>query len=250
MTQKSKNRNESASKQRVLQGYRQEGKRFIPPFLQIMNLAETDWMNDRVPELIWIALFIQKFGTIDGPEMAVRIAKAASGCVPSAEKAYAATSEYMALSDEQKQCVRSALSAEGTLENARLGMEALSRHYKEFPLGFLGEPSKSIGAQSGSTLDDLKATIRNIRDRHSNASTVAQAVVVQIYFANNKLVVIPNSGLANLSAVCAYPLTDESKRVAASIRASVNLMLTRDIASDWRNSFWKQGRSLGPCEAE
>ena len=215
-----------------------------------MDLTETDWMNDRVPELIWIALLIQRFGIHEGTKVAVSIAKAAAGCDQSAKKAYAATSDYRALADKQKRRVRSVLRAEGTLESARLGMAALLRHYTGFPLAFLGDRSIATKDVPESTLDDLKATIENIRDRENPYSMFAQAAVVRIYFANNKLVVIPGSGLANLPAIYSYPLTDESKRVATSVRAAVNIMLTKDIPSDWRNSFWNQGRSLGSCEAD
>ena len=43
-------------------------------------------------------------------------------------------------------------------------------------------------------------------------------------------------------------MTDESHRVAASVRSAVTFLLSQDIPTVWRNSFWNQGRSFGPCD--
>ena len=245
---RSEDNQESENQRRVLRGYRREGKRSIPPLLQRMRLTETEWMDDRVPELVWIALLIHVLGVKEGTAVAVSIAKAAAGCDRIAERAFAATSDYAELSDEQKQCVRLELSADMTLGKARLALAALIRHYTEFPLAFLADPDGSNEDSAGSTLEDLGAAINNISDRQGHAGIFAQATVVYIFFVNDKLKVFSGSGLAKLPAIEEYPITDESQRVAASVRSAVSLLLTQDIPSDWRNSFWNQGRSLGSCE--
>ena len=248
MSSRSEGNNEPESKRRVLWGYRQEGKRFIPPFLQHMSLTETRWIDDRVPELIWIALLNQVFGVIEGTSVAVSIAKTAAGCHQTAKKAFAATSDYAELSDEEKQCTRAALSTEGTLGKARQGLAALIDHYAKFPLAFLADPDRASADSPDSTLDDLREVIDNISDRQGLAGIFAQATVVYIFFINGKLKVFPGSGLADFTAIEEYPVTEESQRVAASVRSAVSLLLTQDISPDWRTSFWNQGRSLGPCE--
>ena len=240
--------NASKNRGRVLRGYRQVGKRFIPPFLQHLSLAESNWMDDRVPELVWIALLIQAFGLKDGTAVAASVAKAAAKYDQTAERAFAATSDYGQLTVESKRCVRSALDACGMLDKARRGLAALTNHYTEFPLAFLAERDEASADDSGSTLDDLKAVIDNISDRESPAAIFAQAVVVYIFFINGRLKASSGTALANFPAIEDYPVTDESKRVAASVRSVVTSLLTQDIPSDWRISFWNQGRLLGPCE--
>ena len=65
---------DSGNKRRVLRDYRQEGKRFIPPFLQHMPImTESRWMDDRVPELIWIALLNHIFGPKVGTAIALSV---------------------------------------------------------------------------------------------------------------------------------------------------------------------------------
>ena len=240
---------ETSRERRVLRGYRQQGKRFIPPWLQHVSLTETRWMDDILPELIWIALLVQRFGVKEGTAVAVSIAKAAARYHQTAKRAFAATSDYLELDDEEKRCVHSTLKAEGTLERARSGLAALIGHYPDFPLAFLADPSRSNDA-SCSTLDALREAIGNTSDRQGYAGTFTQATVVYIYFINDKLKVSPGLGLANFPAIEEYPTTEESRRVAASARAAVNFLLTHEIPCKWRNSFWNLGRSLGSCSVD
>ena len=236
------------NERRVLLGHRKKGKRFIPPILDQMPVSETNWIDDIVPELVWIALLIHAFGVQRGTAVALSIAKAAAVCDQTANRAFAAIGDYAELSANQKQCVRLALNSEGALGKARLGLESLIYYYAEFPLAFLANPDDLNEVPSRSTLDDLREAIDNIIDRQGHAGTFAQATAVYIYFVNNQLTVSPGLSLANLPAIEEYPRTDESRRVAASVRSAVSFLFKRDTSSDWRNSFWTQGRSLSSCE--
>ena len=239
---------EFESSRRVLRGYQQKGKRFIPPFLQHMNLTESSWMDDRVPELIWIGLLIQVFGLKRGTEIAVTIAKSASKCAQPTQKAFAAASDYAMFRSEHGGFLCRELTDMGVLEEAQGGLAALIDHYPDFPLAFLGNPESTAEDTPVSTLDDLAQTIVEVSDRESCIGIFAQATVVCIYFANDQLVVSPKSGLANFPAIEEYPMTEESLRVAASVRSAVTWLLTKDVSPDWRIAFWNQGRSFGSCE--
>ena len=248
MNRGSEGNNNSANTRRVLRGYWQKGKRFIPPLLQHMPLTESSWIDDRVPELVWIALLIRVFGVKEGTAVAASVAKAAARCDQTAKKAFASASDFVALSDEHKCCVRSALNAEGTLGKARQGLAALIYNYTDFPLAFLVETAKSEEDGSRSELEDLREAIACISDRQSQSGIYAQAAVVYIFFVNHRLNVAPHVGLANLPAIEEYPMTEESLRVAASVRSAVPFLLSYDIPANWRDSFWNQGRLLGACE--
>ena len=248
MTRRSEGTDNSENKRRVLRGYRQKGKRFIPPLLQHMPLTESSWIDDRVPELVWIALLIRVFGVKEGIAVASSVAKAAGRCDQTAKKAFAAASDYMELSDEHRRCVRSALSEDGVLDKARQGLAALIHNYADFPLAFLVETAKAEENGSRSELEDLREAIASISDRQSQSGIYAQAAVVYISFVNHQLNVAPHVGLANLPAIEEYPMTEESLRVAASVRSAVTFLLSHDIPANWRDSFWNQGRSLGACE--
>ena len=234
----------------MLQDYRRQGKRFIPPMLQIPGITPSDWLKERVPELIWIALLIHVYGIPEGVDVAVRVAKAAAKCHGNPERAFAAISDYAKLSENEKHCVRFMLRSEDVLDKVRLGLAALIDHYPEFPLGFLVEPGKENNDIQRSTLHTLRKTLRYIRDREHVASAFAQAGVICIFSANRKPGVPPNCGIDNFSAIVDYPMTEESKRVASAIGVTVTVFLTEDITSDWRNYFWDLGRMMSPCRMD
>lgn len=248
MKQKDKNRRSQENNRRILQDYQRKGKRFIPPMLQLEGLTETDWMNDRVPELVWIALLLHTYGVKEGIEVAVDIAKVASKCNGDSNKAFAAISEYAELSENNKDCVRFMLRSEGMLDKARLGLAALIKHYPEFPLSFLEESGKDSKELPRSTLNTLRMTLQYIRDREHVASIFAQAGVICIFSANRKPMVPSYCGISNFPAILDYPDSDESKWVASSVSNAVRIFLTDGISPDWRNYFWDQGRSISQCE--
>ena len=251
MSQESKENSGPEFKRRVLQGYKQMGKRFIPPFLQLqdkMVLSENSWMDDRVPELVWIALLIESFGIKEGSQVAVDIATAAAKCAPNAERAFAAVSNYALLTAEQAGCLRQALYEDGILDKAQRGLAALINDYPCFPLACLAEQTPLDGTLAGSTLDNLKAAISKIVDREGTVATFVQATAVYVYFLNNKLKVSPGLGLANFPAIEDYPMTEESRMAAASVRSFLTVALTRNLPIDWRIAFWNRGRELGSCE--
>ena len=138
-------------------------------------------------------------------------------------KAFAAASDYSELGDEDKRCIRAALVAEQMLEKAQSGLAALIINYKEFPLAFLADAGSAGGE---STLDDLRDVLVAISDRTGHAATFAQTTMVHLYFVNKKLNVAPGMSLANLSAIEEYPYTEESRKVAASVRAAVIAQLS------------------------
>ena len=238
----------SEKKRRVLRGYRQEGKRFVPPFLQDRSITEAPWMDNLVPELIWIALLNKTFGNIEGTALATSIAKTASMCDQSAKRAFAGLSDYVTLSNEQKSRMHSLLADESTLNSVLRGLAALMIYYDEFPLSFLADQDSLRGGPGFSTLDDLSEVIVIIRDRRSRAATFAQATVVYISIINDQLRVSPGTSLANFTAIEEYPLTEESQRVASSVRATVNYSLSAYGSLGWSGSFWRQGRCFGACE--
>ncbi len=205
-------------------------------------------MDDRVPELIWIALLMHALGIREGVAVAAGIAKAASNCHEAPRRAFAAASDFAGLSNDQKRCMQLALKKEGTLEKARQGLAVLISHYPGFPLAFLGSQDGSNQDCSESTLCNLRRAIQDISDRQGDAGIFAQATVVYIYFINDMLKVSPGSALANFTEIERYPKTEESRRVASSVRSAVTGLIKWDIPPNWRNAFWNRGRTLGPCE--
>jgi hypothetical protein len=93
-------------RRRVLEGHYQHGKRFVPPLLEYMHLIETPWLNDLLPELLWIALVNSRFGIKRGSELCVELAKAATSYAGSGQGAFAFMSEYGQLQSNEQYHVK------------------------------------------------------------------------------------------------------------------------------------------------
>ena len=238
---------QGGNSRRVLRGYKQKGKRFVPPMLQYIPLEESRWIYDRIPELVWIALLMQSMGIKRGNAIATAIAQAAAK-FSQARKAFAAASDYLELNEEQKEQIRVELDNKEMLGSAQTALATLISHYEGFPLAFIQTPNSEQQDVPETTLEDLENAIHTIFDRESREATIVQATAVHIYFTNGLLKVASGTSLENLNTVLEYPGTEDSQRVAASVRAIITLLIGKEVNSDWASSFWRQGRTLTPCK--
>ena len=233
---------------RVLGEYRQQGKRFIPPFRQLPNLKESRWIDDRLPECIWVALLLHVLGLRPGVAIVMSIASAAAAASPSPKRSFAGLSDYATLTSGEKHQIRAALEDEGTLAVARRALSALTDHYEEFPLGFLGDSEGANPDEEGSNLSDLREAIAESGQRHSTLGVHVQTTTLYISMANGVLKLTRGVGPENLDAILDYPATDESKRVAAFVRSASLAIFSQDEPSAWTRAFWQTGRNLQECE--
>lgn len=64
----------------------------------------------------------------------------------------------------------------------------------------------------------------------------------------NKLKVFEGQSLANFPAIQYYPETEDSRIVAAGIRATINVLWgTEKALTDWADYFWNRGLELETC---
>jgi len=102
-------------RRRVLEGHHRHGKRFVPPLLEYMDLIETPWLDNILPELLWIALMNSRFGIKRGTELCVELAKAATSCTGNDQGAFAFMSEYGRLKPNEQHRVKAQLTYSGAL---------------------------------------------------------------------------------------------------------------------------------------
>ena len=236
-------------RRRVLEGHYQRGKRFVPLLLEYMHLIETPWLDDILPELLWIALMNSRFGIKRGTELCVELAKTATSYASRGQGAFVFMSEYGQLTPNEQDHVKVQLTDSGILGHLTDALQVLATHYPECPLTFLWS-TEMPPPEKQDSLQKLKQLILELADRRGVAATFMQAVAVYVYFLNDKLIVPSGSTLANFPAIEEYPETDLSRMVASSIRASVNgFSASLNLSADWRRYFWDRGSTLEPCEA-
>jgi hypothetical protein len=91
------------AKKRNLKGYKREGKRFIPPMKQLAMVREQSYVNDMLPELIWLGLIHDRRGYRFGATVLEKIVEVTKTW-PKNDKPrnYAVQAAYEALAPEQK----------------------------------------------------------------------------------------------------------------------------------------------------
>lgn len=234
----------------VLSDHKRVGKRFIPPFVHTLGgLQEVKWVDVPLPELLWLALLNHRYGLKRGAELAVAVARAASGTLATAKKVwFGAISAFGMIDGEQQRAVVKTLTSQDDLDDLKIAFSGLVALYPQCPLAFLFQGELPKGQRSDQ-LSQLRVILADLFDKRTKPATLMQANAMYIAFATDMLIVSSETALANFPAVSDYPYTDEAKRVGASIRASIITFFgtSYDNASSWPRYFWNRGLEIDEC---
>ena len=237
---------------RALADHKRVGKKFIPPFIaELGPLREIRWVNDLVPELLWLALLSDRHGLKTGTDLARRLALAAIDARGAKPKGwFALTSTYAELDTSEQQAVVANLEENGAAQQIREALWPLLTFYPECPLSFLFTEPPQAGDDS---LEKFKDVLASIFGRRDIPGTFAQATAVYIAFVSDILKVFRDLALANFPAIEEFPNTEESQRVASSVRSVVSMSyghFKTDQSAVWISYFWKRGLELDDCTFE
>ncbi len=243
------NVNISRPQRRALADHRQDGKRFIPPLLQHLQLAEVSWTRDLLPEVLWLAVLTESYGLARGAALALSVSIAAAGAEGGQSDLLPCfTSFYASLEDESRVRIVESLGSTSDLDDIRVSLRNLLGLYPECPLGFLlGTEVPQLEDPAQATAQ-IKGLIAQLLDRESQAATFAQANAIYVAFVVGGLVVAEGLALANFPAIAEYPNTEESERVASSTRAALNTFAAKPPGGAWTRHFWNRGLELEGCE--
>ena len=237
---------------RALADHRKVGNKYIPPLTaELGPLTEIRWVNDLVPEFVWLALLSTRYGPKMGTDLARRLALAANAARGAKRKAwFALTSAYAELDPSERDVVVAKLEADGAAQQIREALTPLLTLYPECPLRFLFVDLPQSGNDS---LEDFKTVLESIFDKGDIAGTFAQATAVYIAFVSDMLRVFKGLALANFPAIEDFPNTEESQRVASSVRSTVLIFYSHfktDHSTAWISYFWKHGLDLDDCKLD
>lgn len=211
------------------------------------------WINYMLPELLWISLLNDYHGLAEGAELSLSVAKAGLNTKRKGSKTrwFAAISSYRDLSVKQKQKVIKTLRSNHQLEKVTNALLPLALFYKKCPLNFLFENRNPKFGNKNNVMNRLKRCLSNLFNRQNRASTFVQANAIYIAFCTGIFKAKSGLAIANFPAIEKYPQTDESKRIAASVRASLNMFLGSQInykPTSWPKYFWNHGFELEKCD--
>lgn len=239
-------------KKQVLSDHKKIGKRFLPPLLGYRELfQEVGWLDWSLPELLWLAILNERYGLETGADLAVSMAKEVEKVYDrEIKKWFAPISIFNLLNHEQKTNILRALKLSNKLEPLKQALSSFISLYPKCPLNFLFENILPHIDNFSVEMEKFKNLLSRLYDKTTIEATHMQANAIYIAFVTDKLKVFKGSSLANLPEIQRYPHTEESKKVAASIRSTINGFIGTDCdkTSEWPRYFWNRGLELEPCD--
>ncbi len=233
---------------RVLGDHRQFGKRFVPPFTATLGrLNEVSWL-DMLPELLWLGMLNDRCGRHGGAALSAAVGKAFVAAVGSIAPWPARTSAYATMLADQAIVFRENLRG-APLADLHGALRSLVALYPACPLRVCWDPGQALESDARD-LAIARDSVDALLIRDGDAATFAQANAIYIAFVIDKLKVAPGLALANFPAIEQYPHTEDSKRIASAVRATVNGLSGEEeqSTSEWTRYFWRRGLELSSCE--
>lgn len=236
------------TKETLFRGYQRKGKRLIPPMKQLQNLRECSYVDDMLPELIWLGLINERKGYPFGSAVLETIVETIGGAVePNTNLNVALQSAYEGFDEDQKDHVVKALRDRELLEDAQQALAPLLLLYDGFALMFLGPPADRIS--EAALIERIKRCVGNHLDRSKTPAIVLHGSLMLTRLVAGTVHVSKEIDLPDLNSVVTRPDSEEAKRAAGFLRASAMAEWgALNVNNRWAEYFWNRGGELTPCE--
>jgi hypothetical protein len=230
-------------KKSILGNHKKEGKKLIPPLLGY-NMQLRSYVQDSIPEIIWIAIIIEKEGLELGTSLGIEFVKTVNSCIKKEELPYY-TSWYSNLSDNEIKEIIKGLKENYIYDVLKRDLQDFLNVYPESPFCKIFKSTKL----TKSNINFVKNIINKLCDKRSWLSTFSLGNIVYFLKALGKLHIVGDSPLAEFPKLVDYPNTEISKMIASSVRASSNILLSNEKLKNekWISEFWNRGLELEPC---
>lgn len=234
----------------ILSGHVQVGKRFIPPMKRLPKLQEVSYVDDILPELIWIGLIYDNVGYSPTARYIEKLIAAAmsidqDGDLPPGN--FSLVSQFGRFTDTQKAAFLCALEERSLLADIRGWLEPLTALYEQFPLNFIGLPETRLSQEK--LVDTMKMCVGRYIDKQSTPGIALNGAVLLAGLASKKLHISDSIDLPDFDAVFDDPDSDAASRAAGFIRAhALSEFAMRSTDTEWPAHFWNRGIELSACE--
>lgn len=234
----------------ILGDHKRVGKRFVPPMLQYLNLqAEPVWMNRLLPEFLWIGLITEELGLRASISTVMEVVEAAMAAASDQRIRWCGlASDFSNLTSEKQVETVNRLTSGTVLPDLNRSLSPLAALYPEFPLSFLFRGTQHTDNAAHQDLDKIASVVAKMHDRRGRDATLAQAIGLYVALNTRAITIFEGCTLANIEELVSYPDTQESIRVASSMRASLTLIGNLATTSMcWPDYFWSRGLEISAC---
>lgn len=233
----------------VLGDHRRVKSKLVTPFNDAFGqLREVSWINTMIPELLWIALVQEAWGPHRGVEIITAFTRdVRKSDLKRDQTIWAAAGKFTAL---PKGVLSEIIKGRPYRADLCAPLAPLYVHYPDHPLHELIPSTPEVTWTRD--LGGLKALVGELFDRSSTNAIMVQATATWLAFDAGRLKVSAGLALADFPQIEDYPNTEQSQRIAASIRATLNQMFSEAnlmaSGTEWPIAFWNRGLKLEPCE--
>lgn len=241
-------RGKKLRKKQILAGHKRVGKRFIPPMMQLQMTVDTSYVNDMLPELIWIGLINERVGYVRGARIIEKVFLAVDALKEKDQDGnYALMSSFNKLTADQKTAITQALSEEGVLGIIQNSIAPLVLLYDDCPLIFLGPPTNTYSQKD--LISIIRLCVGKTIDRYDTPGIVLFGAMLLARLVTRKIKFSADMDLPDFNSVIDSPGSEEAKRAAGFMRAN-GLAEFGMIKADnlWAKKFWDKNFELSPCE--
>lgn len=231
-------------------GYKRDKNIYTPPILQLGEFNAIHWLEDVLPEIIWIGILQKHCGLGLGSKIALQVSESTSK-LPGRTNAWLAPISYFkSLSEEEKSILTKEMQGLNYLSKLNTAFAEITFLYPEFPFSFFVNDTLSI--QKSEAIKSFKSFLAGLYDRTNFDTTFMQATAVDMAFQAEIFTVGSNTSLAEFDKISEYPITEISIKVASGIRMTLNQFIASNspfYSTDniWKSYFWNRGLEIEKC---
>lgn len=237
-----------STKKGILAGHKRIGKRFIPPMMQLPMRVDTSYVNDMLPELIWIGLINDRVGYVQGARIIEKVFLAVDARKEKGQEGnYALMSSFNKLTDDQKTAITDDLREEGELDIIQNSLAPLVLLYDDCPLKFFGPPTNTYSQED--LISIIKLCVGKTIDRYDTAGIVLYGAMLLARLVTKTIKFSADMSLPDFNAVINSPGSEEARRTAGFVRANgLAEFGMMKVGNAWAKHFWDKNFELSPCE--
>jgi hypothetical protein len=236
-------------REKILSDHIKVKKKLRPTLNHHFNFKETSHDKEVIPEIFWIDLFYEKYGLKETVDLITDLTKLIEQHkINNSFFNCCLISNYEKLDDFDKSTILKFVKETYLYDKINSALDGMNYYFPNSPISFLLRNRKTNRVRF---LKNLKKSILNLYNRTSINSTYALANAVYSQGIAGHLFFNSEIEKFDMNELLNYPNTDESKRVAALIRASIKPIIRVSIESDnpkWHKSFWQTCFELEPCK--
>ena len=235
---------------KILRGHKRLRKKFIPPLLQLPGIRETSYINQLLPDILWLGLINDAVGYSRGIALALSLASFAHK-KHEEEKFlnFALSSSFSSLREQERREIREQLARGSDLHLLQTCLAPIIFLFPNCPLSFLGSAEDLPKKQD--LISRLKSCIKRHFDKHDLPGLIVQAEVMYIRGMLGGLFFSHETTAPDINALIDEPTSDKAQEASAKVRSfAISEILLADSrdASYWPKIFWNESFKIDECE--